>query len=124
MEQTEQPSAQPIQQEIVSDSIKQLRLNQTFGDFSMLFQNKKGALLTLENEKLLFEINPKGGLITSLRLKEFNNYEDQPLFLVKDNNTNFNVLLKAQNGIELNTAEMYFSSKNGYTQVIEKRTCA
>ena len=111
VEQTEQPSAQPIQQEIVSDSIEQLRLNQTFGDFSMLFQNKKGALLTLENEKLLFEINPKGGLITSLRLKEFNNYEDQPLFLVKDNNTNFNVLLKAQNGIELNTAEMYFSSK-------------
>lgn len=109
-EQTQQTLEQIPQKEIISDAIQQLNLTQTFGDFSTLFQDNKGELILLENEKLAFEFNPKGAGIASLRLKEFNNYEDQPLFLIKENNTKFNVLLKAQNGIELNTAEMYFSS--------------
>jgi len=108
---TQQPAEQPLQQEVISNTAEQINLTQTFGDFGPLFQNNERGVINLENEKLAFEINPKGAGIASLRLKEFNNYKDQPLFLVKENNTQFNVLLKALNGMELNTSEMYFTPR-------------
>jgi len=101
-------SPQPAAPQL-SDSLQQQNLVQTFGDFSGFFQAKQTAVVPFENDKIAFEFNPKGATISKLRLKEFTNYKEEPLLLVHEDNTQFNVLLKAANGIELNTAEMYFS---------------
>ncbi len=126
---TQQPAEQPLQQEAISNTAEQINLTQTFGDFSPLFQNNERGVINLENEKLAFEINPKGAGIASLRLKEFNNYKDLPLFLINENNTQFNVLLKALNGMELNTSEMYFTPRlvtnnNAQQLILEAQSAA
>ena len=45
----------------------------------------KEEIITLENDKILFEISTSGADINKLLLKDFSNYNDQPLFLVNDN---------------------------------------
>jgi YidC/Oxa1 family membrane protein insertase len=83
----------------------------------------KGEIIRLENDKLIVEFNTKGGLVSSVYLKEFKSYKDfakkkkSPLCLFKDgDNRNqlvfpyknqtfksashvFNVLKKSQNSI-------------------------
>ena len=39
-------------------------------------ENIKGEIITLENEKLIIEFNTKGGQVSSVRLKEFESYDD------------------------------------------------
>ena len=46
-------------------------------------------IITLENDKILFEISTSGATINKLLLKDFNNYNDEPLFLVNDNKSIF-----------------------------------
>ena len=40
----------------------------------------KEEIITLENDKILFEISTSGATINKLLLKDFNNYNDEPLF--------------------------------------------
>ena len=63
----------------------------------------------LENNDLLLEVNPKGGLLTLVRLKEYTDYLDQPLELVKEGNNAFNVQFTTKDGRRLNTKDFYFS---------------
>ena len=71
----------------------------------------------LENKDLLIKVSPKGGLITLVRLKNYTDYLDQPLELVKEGNSQFNLKFTTKDGRRLNTKDFYFtpqlSSKNG-----------
>ena len=46
-------------------------------------------IIVLENSKILFEISTKGAEIQKLLLKEFNNYNNDPLFLINNNKSIF-----------------------------------
>tara|TARA_E500000075_G_scaffold134819_1_gene152824 strand:+ start:51 stop:1832 length:1782 start_codon:yes stop_codon:yes gene_type:complete len=46
-------------------------------------------IIVLENSKILFEISTKGAEIKKLLLKEFNNYNNDPLFLINNNKSIF-----------------------------------
>ena len=108
-EETNQITSPQIPQPVQSDSVQQQKNIQAFGDFGGFFQAKKIEPVLLENKNLAFEFDTKGAIVTSLKLKEFNNYQDLPLFLVNEKNTQFNLLLKATNGMELNTCLLYTS---------------
>ena len=117
-EKTEVPSqpkeAPPIQ---LNDSLQKINLQSTFGIFSNWMTDQGAAPQMLENKDLLIKVSPKGGLITLVRLKNYTDYLDQPLELVKEGNSQFNLKFTTKDGRRLNTKDFYFtpqlSSKNG-----------
>ena len=106
--------APPIQ---LNDSLQKINLQSTFGIFSNWMTDQGATTQTLENKDLLIEVSPKGGLLELVRLKDYTDYLDQPLELVKEGNTQFNVQFTTKDGRRLNTRDFYFSpqlsSENG-----------
>ena len=104
------PSTTPVAPvaPVVSDSIQNINLSNTFGDFAQLLYKNEFEIVRFENETLAFEVAPKGGMIQTLQLKEFTNYEDAPLNLVAENNTEFNIQFTTADGRVLNSKDFYF----------------
>ena len=106
--------APPIQ---LNDSLQKINLQSTFGIFSNWMTDQGAAPQMLENKDLLIKVSPKGGLITLVRLKNYTDYLDQPLELVKEGNSQFNLKFTTKDGRRLNTKDFYFTpqltSKNG-----------
>ena len=65
----------------------------------------------IENQKIELDISTKGANISKLRLKEFDDYKKNPLFLINEDNTNLNLEIYLSDGRVLNTSEMYFIPK-------------
>ena len=95
---------------VLSDSLQSQQLQATFGSFANLFQNNSSAEVSLENEKLAIVFAPKGAQILSLRLKEFSNYKEEPLYLIKENQS-FNYNFTSADGRVLNSSDFYFTPK-------------
>jgi YidC/Oxa1 family membrane protein insertase len=104
----------PIQ---LNDSLQKINLQSTFGIFSNWMTDQGAATQRLENKNLLLEISPKGGVLELVRLKDYTDYLDQPLELIKEGNNQFNFQFTTKDGRRLNTKDFYFSpqlsSKNG-----------
>jgi YidC/Oxa1 family membrane protein insertase len=104
----------PIQ---LNESLQKINLQSTFGIFSNWMTDQGAATQRLENKNLLLEISPKGGVLELVRLKDYTDYLDQPLELIKEGNNQFNVQFSTKDGRRLNTKDFYFSpqlsSKNG-----------
>ena len=111
-ENTEQtkPVATPVAP-VLSDSLQNLNLSKSFGDFAELLFKKEIENVRFENKKLAFEIAAKGGMIKTLNLKEFTNYEDAPLNLVAEDNTEFNIQFTTVDGRVLNSKDFYFTPR-------------
>ena len=104
---TQTETAQEIAVE-KNDSIQRIQLQNNFGSFADLVQDREASEITLENEVLSFVFSNKGGQITTAHLKGYTNYLGEPLNLVADNqsiNFNFSTL----DGRNLNTADLYFT---------------
>ena len=111
---TEQKDVAPIK---LNDSLKKINLQSTFGIFSNWMTDQGATTQIIENKDLFIKVSPKGGLLELVRLKDYTDYLDQPLELVKEGNTKFNVQFTTKDGRRLNTKDFYFSpqlnSKNG-----------
>lgn len=99
----QQPS--PIQ---LNDSLKRINLQSTFGIFSNWMVDKGAKIQKIENKHLLIEVNPKGGVLSLVRLKEYSDYLDNPLDLIKEGNNKFNIQFVTKDGRRLNTKDFYF----------------
>ena len=95
---------------VLNDSLQSQQLQAAFGSFANLFQNNSSAEVSLENEKLAIVFAPKGAQILSLRLKEFSNYKEEPLYLIKENQS-FNYSFTTADGRVLNSSDFYFTPK-------------
>jgi len=95
---------------VLNDSLQDQQMKAAYGSFSSLFQANKSVDLALENEKLSVVFSSKGAQISSLFLKEFNNYKQDTLYLVKENQ-NFNYSFSTSDGRILNTVDFYFTPK-------------
>ena len=71
----------------------------------------KEEIITLENDKILFEISTSGATINKLLLKEFNNYNDEPLFLVNDNKSVFSYNIPIGRNSVINSRDLNFSAE-------------
>ena len=98
--------ATPIQ----SDSLIQQQQVIAYGDLGSLFATSNQSIVTLKTEQMTLELNPKGGQISKLTLNAYQNFDNAPLPLISDGNTDFNIQLKTLDGRVLNTREMYFTS--------------
>ena len=118
------PSTQPEKTEVVTeknevpsiqlnDSLNRINLQSTFGIFSNWITDKGADTQIIENKDLFIKVNPKGGLLELVRLKDYTDYLDQPLELIKEGNTQFNVQFTTKDGRRLNTKDFYFSPQLG-----------
>jgi YidC/Oxa1 family membrane protein insertase len=89
------------------DSLIQTRLQDMYGAFSISAQGKE-ELVSLENNLMEIKLNLKGGRIHSVRLKEYMNYEKQPLILFDENESSFGITFITANNRVLNTGDFYF----------------
>ena len=92
-----------------SDSIIQQQKVTAYGDLGILFTANDQPIITFETEQFDLELNPKGGQISKLTLNGYENFEDMPIPLVSDGNTDFNIQLSTLDGRVLNTNDMYFT---------------
>ncbi|MCY4161206.1 MAG: membrane protein insertase YidC [Flavobacteriaceae bacterium] len=93
---------------ISSDSLELENLTRTYGDFGDWFVDKKQDVVVLENDQLWMEIQSKGGQIRTLRLKEFENYLLEPLYLINEENSDFSIEVSSVDGRITHTNDMYF----------------
>ena len=77
-------------------------------DLANLFKKPSVDYEKIENKNIELQVSTKGANISKLRLKEFDNYEKSPLFLINEENSDFNVEIFLSDGRILNTSEMYF----------------
>ena len=68
-------------------------------------------IITLENDKILFEISTSGATINKLLLKDFNNYNDEPLYLVNDNKSIFSYNIPIGRNSVINSRDLNFSAE-------------
>lgn len=108
---TEQTTAPVVTQlsEEQKDSIQQQQRITAFGDLGSFFTPNGASATTLETQDFKITFQPKGGQIQQLQLNAFENYEDVPLRLVDNNNTQFSIEFSTLDGRTLKTDEMYFS---------------
>ena len=71
----------------------------------------KEEIITLENDKILFEISTSGATINKLLLKDYNNYNDEPLFLVNDNKSIFSYNIPIGRNSVINSRDLNFSAE-------------
>lgn len=105
---TEQTEISPVT-EAVRDSIEQQQKVVAYGNLGRLFTPRNFPDTKLLTQNMALELQSKGGIISKLALKEFENYEDQPLPLIQDENTDFNITLKTKDGRIINTKDLYFT---------------
>ena len=93
----------------VSDSILQQQKVEAFGDLGTLFVPKPTENVKITTDNFSVEVQSKGGQIVLFQLDEFENYEDAPIRLIDESNTDFNIVMTTLDGRLMNTREMYFS---------------
>ena len=81
----------------------------SFGDLADLMTPSEIRPVSLENKKMTMVINPKGGVVNSLQLKEFTNYLEESLHLIAEENSRFNIRFFLKDGRQLNSEDFYFT---------------
>lgn len=104
---SERKQAANIENEVVPDSVKQAKLFDIYGSFGVAAEGKSD-LVTLENELIEIKVNTKGAKIQSVRLKEFTDYQNQPLYLFEGEESDFNLTFITANNRVLNSGDFYF----------------
>ena len=95
----------------LNDSLQKINLQSTFGIFSNWMTDQGAVVQKIENQDLYLEVNPKGGRLNLVRLKNYTDYLDQPLELIKEGNNVFNIQFVTKDGRRLNTKDFYFTPR-------------
>ena len=72
-------------------------------------QRFEEEIVRLENENILFEISTGGAEINKILLKNFSNYNDEPLFLVNDNKSVFSYNIPIGRNSVINSADLNYT---------------
>ena len=78
----------------------------------------------LENDVLYLKVNNKGGYITEVKLKKVTKYDSLPVYLIKDQNSIFNIKFGTTDNRTLNTQDLYFQpslTQSGDNQVLSMK---
>ena len=98
--------------ENVPDSVRAQRLQQSFGVFGEAMVGTEDYT-TLQNDLVELRISNKGGRICYARLKEYDTYNDEPLVLFDEKESNFNFTLVTATNRVVNTGDLYFTPVKG-----------
>ncbi len=92
------------------DSVGLVKAKNMLGDFgySASLPSATNNETVLENNLLKIKVSNKGGQVTEVLLKKFTNYNDKPVYLIKNNNADFNISFTTKDHRKLNTKDLYF----------------
>ena len=68
-------------------------------------------IIVLENSNILLEISTKGAEIKKLLLKDFNNYNDDPLFLIDNNKSIFSFNIPVGRNSNINSQDLNYTAE-------------
>mgnify|MGYP003341589131 FL=1 len=68
-------------------------------------------IIILENSNILLEVSTKGAEIKKLLLKDFNNYNDDPLFLIDNNKSIFSFNIPVGRNSNINSQDLNYTAE-------------
>ncbi|KAA6302005.1 MAG: Membrane protein insertase YidC [Candidatus Ordinivivax streblomastigis] len=89
------------------DSVRQAEMLDKYGSFGVSSEGTE-EVVTLENDLMEIRLTTKGGYICSARLKNYTDYEAQPLYLFNNDESNFEMTFITANNRVLTTKDFYF----------------
>tara|TARA_X000000950_G_scaffold46033_1_gene52545 strand:+ start:648 stop:2429 length:1782 start_codon:yes stop_codon:yes gene_type:complete len=104
------------QEEIVDDSqievVEQPSniVNSSYNDYEDNDEFNE-EIIVLENSNILLEISTKGAEIKKLLLKDFYNYNDDPLFLIDDNKSIFSFNIPVGRNSNINSQDLNYTAE-------------
>lgn len=110
--------------ESVSDSLKQIEAQNALGAFAVSSTVAPNNTTVIENDVLKLTIANKGGQIVEAYLKKYTTYHNEPLKLIKNNNSLFNINFGTTDNRILNTKDLNFEptlTKNGENQMLSMK---
>jgi len=111
---TEEVNAAPI-----SDSLQQIARQNKLGAFA--YNNSKEEIVSVENDVLSLKFNTKGAYLTEVILKQHFDSNKNPIYLIKDNNSSFNLNFGTTDNRIFDTKDLVFKpnvSKNGDNTIV------
>jgi YidC/Oxa1 family membrane protein insertase len=124
-EEAKTASIEELIPEKVQDSAQFEALKGKLGAFayamSVADDNKETVVQT---DLLTLKFNNKGGFLSEVKLNQFVDHDSVPIYLVKDNNTDFSLNFGTTDSRILNTKDLYFQpivTKNGENTVVSMR---
>ena len=109
---------------IVTDSLKNVALQNQLGAFAYGVQTATEGTTVLENEVLKLVIDNKGGQIIEALVKNYRTYDSLPLYIIKNQNASFNINFGTTDNRILNTKDLLFTpslTKNGDNEVLSMK---
>ena len=115
-----------LQSGSTSDSIQNLELKNKFGVFgySASLPTAKQEFTTVGTEYFDLKFSHKGGFLSEVKLKQFVNFDSIPIYLIKENNSNFNINFGTTDSRILNTKDLYFQpsvTENGENTIVSMK---
>jgi len=109
-----------------TDSINVQALTNKYGAFaySATLPFAKDEFTTVENGVLDLKFSNKGGYLAEVKLKQFVDYDSIPIYLIKNDNTAFNINFGTTDSRILNTKDLYFEptvTKNGENTIVSMK---
>ena len=109
-----------------SDSLKQIELRNKLGAFAYAstLPSASETITEVENDVLALKFNNKGGHLVEVKLKKFVDFNEKPIYIIKDANTNFNINFGTTDNRILNTENLFFQptvSKSGENTVVSMK---
>ncbi|GAA4811816.1 membrane protein insertase YidC [Litoribaculum gwangyangense] len=106
------------------DSLEQIKLQNKLGAFAYAALNSSDEETIVESDLLALKFSNKGGYLSEVKLKKFVDFDSLPIYLIKDNNTLFNINFGTTDSRILNTKDLPFSptvTKNGNVTVVSMK---
>ncbi|OUR95561.1 membrane protein insertase YidC [Flavobacteriales bacterium 34_180_T64] len=109
-----------------ADSTQLESLKNKFGSLAYAFtlDSAKDSETLVETDVLQLKFSNKGGYLSEVRLKQFVDYDSLPIYLIKENNSAFNINFGTTDNHILNTQDLPFQptvSKNGENTVVSMK---
>jgi YidC/Oxa1 family membrane protein insertase len=110
----------------VLDSTQRIAAQNKLGAFAFaLNETVKGeGLTTVETDVFQLKFNNKGGHLAEVKLKKFVTYDSVPIYMVKDENSNFNITFGTSDNRIFNTQDLPFQptvSKSGDNTIVSMK---
>ncbi len=107
-----------------TDSIKQVKLKNKLGAFAYSGMHASDKETTVESNELALTFSNKGGYLSEVKLKQFVDFRENPIYLIKENNAGFNINFGTTDSRILNTKDLYFEpkvTKNGNNTIVSMK---
>lgn len=106
------------------DSSQQVALQNKVGSFAYALGLSGEDQTTVETDVFELKFNKKGGHLAQVKLRNFVDYDSVPIYLVKDNNSAFNITFGTSDNRTLNTQDFPFEpsvTKSGENTVVSMK---